>query len=293
MEPSPPEHKSITWSSSPERQQYVDGQMRKSALRAVISAVLIVAASTGIALGNESAVYAGVGAGLLVVAVGMLIWAIAPYIIARRSYLERHQADKALAVEDALEDLVGTRGDDVLPLTSLYVFNRRQLDEYQTLTKRHAAKAFRNAQIAAFCGFAVLVAGVILVLVAPTGTEDDSSRYTIGFLSGLGGVMSTYVSRTFFRSYKEAMHQLEVYYEEPFLTSRALSAERVIAKWPTLRTEGSDPSLAALIQRLLEPAPRRGAGAAEPKAEEEPEPGAEPDGEPEDTTTRRGSLIHE
>jgi hypothetical protein len=254
MEPSSPQSKSITWSSSPERQQYVDGQMKKSAWRAVLSAVLIVAASTGIALGSEKVVYAGVGAGLLVVAIGMLAWAIAPYIIARRAYLERHQADKATAVEEALDDLVGTRGDDILPLTSLYVFNRRQLDEYQTLTKRHAAMAFRNAQIVAACGFVVLVGGVILVLLVG---NDDSSRYTIGFLSGLGGLISTYVSRTFFRSYKEAMRQLEVYYEEPFLTSRALSAERVISKWPTLRQEGSDASLTALIQRLLEPTPRR------------------------------------
>jgi len=179
------------------------------------------------------------------------LWSIAPYWAARRAYFERVQAEKSQAVQDALDHLAGQDSRDALPLTALFIFNRRQLDEYQNLTKRHAEVSFRNAQIAAGLGFTVLVVGAALVIQQKTAST--SVQYAIGGLSTLGALLSTYLSRTYFRSHQEAMTQLAIYYEEPFLTSRALSAERIISRIPSLGVPPTDTNIAILVQRLLNP----------------------------------------
>jgi hypothetical protein len=240
-----------TWTTSVERNTYIQSGLRRSTYRAWFAILLAIASGAWLALTAGRPSYSILGITGLAVSTGVVLWSMAPYRNARRAYFERVQAEKSKAVEDALKHLEGHDAKDVLPLTALFIFNRRQLDEYQTLTKRHADVSFRNAQYAAGLGFAVLLLGAFLVIQQKAASS--SVQYAIGGLSSLGALLSTYLSRTYFRSHKDAMTQLAIYYEEPFLTSRVLSAERVISRIPSLGVPPTDTNISILVQRLLNP----------------------------------------
>lgn len=241
----------VTWMTSPENDSYTKTGLRRSTFRAWTAIILSIVSGAWFAYAQEHAGYFALGTIGLVVSGCIVLWSMAPYWNARRAYFERVQAEKSKAVEDALKHLEGQDSKDALPLTALYIFNRRQLDEYQTLTKRHAEVSFHNAQVAAGLGFAVLIVGAALVIQQKAASA--SVQYAIGGLSTLGALLSTYLSRTYFRSHHEAMTQLAIYYEEPFLTSRALSAERIISRIPSLGVPPTDSNIAILVQRLLSP----------------------------------------
>jgi len=240
----------VTWATSPEHQIYLKAVRGRTTRRGWLATALAIVSGVGLAFGEKNYGYTVGGVIGLAVTVAIALWSMIPYWTARRAYFERVQAEKARAVEEALTRLEGAGPRDSLPLTALFIFNRRQLDEYQTLTKHHAAVSFRNAQVSAGIGFAVLIIGISLVFQRQSAT----AHYTIGGLSSLGTLLAIYLSRTYFQSHQEAMKQLAIYYEEPFLTSRALSAERIISKIPDLGIPASDANVAALIRRLLEPA---------------------------------------
>jgi hypothetical protein len=244
------EKETTTWTTSRERDTYIRSGLRRSTFRAWFAIALAIASGGWLAFHGEPP-GSVLGITGLVVAAGVVLWSMAPYRNARRAYFERVQAEKSQAVEDALKRLEGENADDVLPLTALFIFNRRQLDEYQTLTKRHADVSFRNAQFAAGLGFAVLLLGVVVVVQQRAASS--SVQYAIGGLSGVGVLLSTYLSHTYFRFHRNAMQQLAIYYEEPFLTSRVLSAERVIARVEALGVTHTDSNIALLVQRLLHP----------------------------------------
>jgi hypothetical protein len=237
-----------TWADSAERALYVSRKGR-SAKIGIGSAATGVASAVAFAFWETGVGYRAAGFALVVIASCLAAWAATPYWGARRAYFERIQAEKAMAVDEALRALVGETTEDALPLPELFIFNRRQLDEYQALTKRHATLAFRNAQFAACIGLVLLVGGTVLAL----GQDSASAQYTAAALSSVGTLVSGYISRTFFRSSRDAMNQLRIYYEEPFLTSRALSAERVIGKMQP--PESASASFAVLVERLLQPPP--------------------------------------
>jgi len=125
---------------------------------------------------------------------------------------------KSRAVDLAVEDL-----KDDASLGKLLVLNRRQLDDYHLSSIRQQAVAFRNAQIAAAIGFAILVLGAILSM----RQSSDTARYLAAGLSALGTALSGYVASVFFRSYRETSQEMARYYEEPFNTYEALMIERV------------------------------------------------------------------
>jgi hypothetical protein len=241
----------VTWTTSPEHSDYIETGLWRSTIRAWFAVVLSIASGAWLSYTQGRPGQSALGITGLFVSGCVALWSIAPYWAARRAYFERVQAEKSQAVQDALDHLAGQDSRDALPLTALFIFNRRQLDEYQNLTKWHAEVSFRNAQIAAGLGFTVLVVGAALVIQQKTAST--SVQYAIGGLSTLGALLSTYLSRTYFRSHQEAMTQLAIYYEEPFITSRALSAERIISRIPSLGVPPTDTNIAILVQRLLNP----------------------------------------
>jgi hypothetical protein len=149
----------------------------------------------------------------------LTIWVGQKYASARTAFYNRVRWIKAHEVEDALRTLQGN-----LSLEKLFVLNRKQLDEYHVLSVRQAAIAFRNATIATTIAFTVLIAGAVLSL--RQGLE-PSQRYVAAGLSGLGATLTTFVSRNFFRSWRETREQLREYYAEPARTSKLLGLERL------------------------------------------------------------------
>ncbi|MGW0880985.1 TRADD-N-associated membrane domain-containing protein [Streptomyces sp. NPDC002671] len=142
------------------------------------------------------------------------------YMAARRAFDERVRQTSSVATEEAVERL---RTSHKIRLADLFVINRRQLDEYQTVSIAEQHSAFRNAQIASAVGFGFLVIGVGLSF----GAHKDATAYTSAGLAGLGALLSGFVSGVFFKQYSATTRQLQRYYTEPFRMGQILTAERI------------------------------------------------------------------
>lgn len=101
------------------------------------------------------------------------------YAAARRAFYDRVRSIKAQRVDAEVERL---RKQDHLNLPNLFALNRRQLDEYHTVSVRQQAVAFRNAQLASAIGFIVLLTGVIITM----NQAEDAERWVTAGLAGLG-----------------------------------------------------------------------------------------------------------
>jgi len=165
------------------------------------------------------------------------------YTAAHRAFYERVKAAKSRAVDSAVEDLRRNPS-----LGNLLVLNRRQLDDYHLTSIRQQAVAFRNAQIAAAIGFAVLVLGAVLSM----RQTSDAARFIAAGLSTLGTALSGYVASVFFRSYRDTSDEMKKYYEEPFYTHEILMIERLanLNKHDDLRPEIVQHLLGALDKRI-------------------------------------------
>jgi hypothetical protein len=216
-----------TWSRSSERTSYMGRRAR-----CYVSAVggVIVGVSGGLLLsaylhagGSEDATVSRFFGGTeIAVGTVIVVYSFMPYFAARSAYRKRIQATAAAEVDAAIRHAC-TGGRAALQLEDLFQLNRRQLDEYQVITRTQQRSAFRWAQIASVVALAVLVAGIVVAL----SVHDDVQKYVSGGLSGLGSTLSAFVANTFFQSAQDANKQMKLYYLEPQRTGRLLAAERI------------------------------------------------------------------
>lgn len=135
---------------------------------------------------------------------------------------------------------------EALSLNGLFELNRRQLDEYQLLTRRQQRIAFQLAWCASVVAFLVLVVGTVITFSSGFPTEE---QFLAGGLTTVGTVLSGFLGKTFFDGHQKATDQLNHYYKEPYWTGRILAAERIASK---AKGEGlPDDVVDFLIKRLL------------------------------------------
>jgi hypothetical protein len=233
-----------TWALSPERDTYVArrGRSYASSIGAGFFAfgggyLLAAYASDAPASATSQARAWGIAA--LSLAVIVAAYSAMPYLSARSAFRQRRQATAAARVDAAIEEA----SDANLQRRFLFVLNRRQLDEYQLITRKQQRSAFMLAQAATVLAFLVLVAGIVVALAAH-GTVNKSIA---GGLSGLGATLSTFLANTFFKSHQSANKEMSRYYLEPQRTGRLLAAERIVAD-----TEITDENLrAAMVDKVL------------------------------------------
>jgi hypothetical protein len=214
------------WATSPERSWYLARRGEVVRHFALPLGAMSIAAALVIAIWGEdhelvrrSAVVLGSAA-----LVGLL-WCAMPYAAARGAFRERSRATAAYRVDIALKDVTSPSNSHAdLPLNGLFELNRRQLDEYQEMTKRQQRIAFQLTWAATMLALAILVAGTALSLRQNTGSES----YVVGGLTGLGTLLSGFLSKTFYDRQNEASQLLDRYYEEPSMTGRLLAAERLV-----------------------------------------------------------------
>lgn len=239
------------WSTSPERSWYL-ARRPKIRWRGLVPLGALLLAVVGDVFWGDRYVevrrlalvaFAGCGVGIL--------WSLVPYWAARTAFRERKRASATYRVDLALQEVTKSRdaGSESLPLNGLFELNRRQLDEYQEMTKRQQRMAFQLTWAAACLAFAVLVAGTALSLHQKPGT----ASYVVTGLTGLGALLSGFLSKTFFDQYKAAMEQLNRYYDEPARTGRLLAAERLVRALPD---EQKQACVQEMITKLLAYEPR-------------------------------------
>ena len=178
-------------------------------------------------------------------AVGML-WSYSPYFSARQAYRQWRLALAAARVDDALQKAAKQEDNKPpLPLAALFQLNRRQLDEYQLITRKQQRLAFLCAQAACVVAFVVLIGGIVFTFHAPTTTD----KYISGGLSALGSLLSGFVAATFFKAAGEANTQMNLYYLEPQRTGRLLATERIVGR---LREESNGHLDEGLLKDIVE-----------------------------------------
>ena len=254
------------WATSPELAWYIERRSTRI-YRFFISVVLITLVLelllAAVASTHKSAFMVAVG----VLGAMALAQCTVPYWAARRAFLDRKRALAAYRVDVALQKVCKERKEnDQLPLAGLFELNRRQLDEYQEMTKRQQLVAFQLTWAAATLAFVVLIGGTVLSFKSGTG----SKQYVVGGLTALGTLLSGFLGKTFFEGLRHAMDQLNYYYAEPSMTGRMLAAERVVKKLDANdQAKYTDTIVKSLLSWKPPPAPLRGGGKnASPQGED-------------------------
>jgi hypothetical protein len=217
----------LTWALSPERDTYVArrGRSYASLIGAGFFAFgggYLLAAYASDAPGSATSQARAWGIAAVSLAVIITAYSAMPYIAARSAFRQRRQATASARVDAAIDQA----SEANLERRYLFVLNRRQLDEYQLITRKQQRSAFILAQVATVLAFLVLVAGIVVALAAH-GTVNKSIA---GGLSGLGATLSTFLANTFFKSHQSANKEMSRYYLEPQRTGRLLAAERIVTE---------------------------------------------------------------
>lgn len=210
-----------TWAGSTEREALATRLGRVDT--AACGGLLVVA--SGVTLASRSSAARIYGIEIGVVGLLVLIACSVPLTSARIAFRERQKAVASQRVDVAISDLA-----DGLTLPKLFTLNRRQLDQYQDLTRRQQRSAFRTTQATSLVAFAALVAGVVIALAVPSTAD----KVVSGGLAALGSALSGFLASTFFKAHKAANAQLNRYYLEPQRTGRLLAAERLATIDPSL-----------------------------------------------------------
>jgi uncharacterized integral membrane protein len=111
-------------------------------------------------------------------------------------------------------------------VAALFDLYNKQIDRYQTLTQNRAALSFLFAIGAMAVGLLFVFYGGYLA----THPKDPNqwAPATVGaLLSGMGGAISTYISKTFLDVHRLSLLQLNHYFQQPVINSHVLVAQRI------------------------------------------------------------------
>lgn len=208
-----------TWTESRERDWYIKRRPRVFVFMLLGGIIALVAGFIG--QPPRSAVETWWATIVAAVALLILGWSTFPYFAARLAFRERRHMMAKVRARLTLEQTMTESGE--IPLPALFKYNRQQLDAYQEDSRNQQRVAFRHAQFASLVGFIVLATGIAVSLKDAPGSE----KYVVAGLSGLGAALSGYVANTFVKSARRADRQLNLYYAEPHMMGRLITAERI------------------------------------------------------------------
>lgn len=248
----------LLWAKSSERDWYMNRRAK-----------IYVLALPGLALLAAAAVLAQPGwqtdrqvwwAWILMAAgVSILGYCTFPYVAARLAFREHRKKVAIFAAQKAVDDLAG-RPD--LPLNELFGVNRKQLDAYQELTRRQQRATFAAALASSVVGLVVLVVGIVISL----RVNPASDKYVVAGLTGLGTLLSAYITNTFFVMSRRSNKQLNLYYDEPRTAGQLILAERLMRSYDCDRSAEVDHMISEVLKRIAPPTAKAAAvgGAAAP-----------------------------
>ena len=227
-----------TWAVSRERESYLDRRTRcyisaVGGAIVVLGGVLVFQSSTSIDVAFEQLLHI-VGGATIAAGLAVIIYASVPYMAARAAFRSRRLALASARVDEAITN--ACKEPRPLQIQQLFQLNRRQLDEYQLITRKQQRSAFLLAQIASVVAFAVLIGGVALAFSQKAPVD----KYVTSGLSALGSLLSGFLAATFFQSSRDSNEQMNRYYLEPQRTGRLLAAERIVRNMPNASEQEQD-----------------------------------------------------
>lgn len=108
---------------------------------------------------------------------------------------------------------------------SLVRGNREQLERYDFLARNQAGSSYNYGVLAMLVGLATLITGAVVSIVV----DNTTSKITTATLTAVSVALSGYIAQTFLKTYRWTLGQLNFYFEEPLVTSRLLTMERLAA----------------------------------------------------------------
>jgi hypothetical protein len=154
--------------------------------------------------------------------------------------VQRSEWERRKPLREAIEAIPANPSD----LKALLKANAKQLNAYDALARNQAKTAYRYGQLATAAGLIMLLIGVFAA-ISHGGT---TTKVTAGVLTGIGGALSGYISKTYLTIYKETLAQLNRYFEQPLVASYVLTAERLAA---TLPDDSRPDEYKAIIQEYI------------------------------------------
>jgi hypothetical protein len=150
-----------------------------------------------------------------------------------RSMLKRVAAE---SIEKRTESLQDDLEKDFF--NNLVKINFKYIDKYYLQTQIQADKAFTMCAIAAFIGFAVLIAGIVQMYVG---------KVEPAYVTTVSGVVSEFIAAVFFYIYNKTILRMAEYHRKLVLTQNVGLALRITQDLPEEQRVSSQ---AALVDRL-------------------------------------------
>jgi hypothetical protein len=142
----------------------------------------------------------------------------------RQRVEDRHLLGIAASLSDE-ENKLAENGTD---FDTLWKITQRRIRYYHEIATGQARSSFRNGQIAAYTGFAV----VIGVAAIAGFTSNGTGAIAASVIGVAGAGLSAYIGSTFMRAQAAASESLREYFLQPVEFSRVLAAERLIETLP-------------------------------------------------------------
>jgi hypothetical protein len=159
------------------------------------------------------------------------------YVMLRRLIFKMTVRDVAAAsIEKRKESLQEDLEQDFF--NNLVKINFKYIDKYYLQTQIQADKAFTMSAIAAFVGFAVLVAGVVQMYVG---------KVEAAYVTTASGVVSEFIAAIFFYLYNRTILRMSEYHRKLVLTQNVGLALRITQDLPNEQRVASQ---SALVERL-------------------------------------------
>jgi hypothetical protein len=136
----------------------------------------------------------------------------------RASVSLRHAEEQVIVRSD-----VGESEADIT-FAKLWFATQRRIDYYHEIATEQSRHSFRNGQISAYLGFAVVIG--VAVIAAFTSSSTGAIAASVIGVAGAG--LSAYIGSTFMKAQSDAAAQLRQYFLQPVEFSLMLGAERLV-----------------------------------------------------------------
>lgn len=143
-------------------------------------------------------------------------------------------------------------------MSELLDLNRAEMQRYHQLTIDQADKSYTHSRVAMYVGLGVLVCCIGLIALPLT---NEVSKLSVAALGSISTIVTGYIVKTFLKSHRLSIDQLNNFYNQPLVSSYLLTAERVAQRLP-------DASRSKTLNIIVEQA-LRAAGAGHVRSEEE------------------------
>ncbi|MFJ4781814.1 hypothetical protein [Streptomyces sp. NPDC088794] len=171
---------------------------------------------------------------------------LVPWLIEQRRYLRNQNDafDQRLEAERDLHAKALEKLRLASELETLMQLNQDQIKTYHDIVTEQADKSFKSSRTAMRVGLFLLVCAAVGGAFVPL----EQVRWFIGALAAFSTLLSGFLSKTYLTLYKEAIGQLNRYFDQPVLNSYYLAAERLIVK---LGPESQDEARKQVIDEML------------------------------------------